>query len=155
MRAHTIKILILLLVAIIVVVTLFNKKSPNEDIAQRLENSYQLTAHFDNVSGLKVGSMVAIAGVEIGEVTGIIYEAQTYQVLVTIIVDKKYSQLPVDSSAAIYTIGMMGEKYLAIEPGGAAEFLQDGGELELTQSSLIIEQLIGQFLFSQTQSDFK
>ncbi len=150
MRVHSIKIMILLLVAIIFVVTIFNQKDQNERSSARWADNFQLLAHFDNVSGLKVGSMVAIAGVEIGEVIDISYDTKSYQVLVKMVVDSKYNQLPVDSSAAIYTMGLMGDKFLAIEPGGAEEYLSDGDELEMTQSSLIIEQLIGQFLFSQT-----
>ena len=115
---------------------------------------YEVTARFENISGLKVRAPVTMAGVEIGRVADIGFDAQTFQAVVTLRIRKRYDDLPQDTAASIYTSGLLGEKYVGLEPGGALEPLEDGDEIELTQSSLVLEQLIGQFLFSKaTEGD--
>lgn len=113
------------------------------------DEGYYLTARFENISGLKVRSPVTIAGVNVGRVTAIGFDKETFEAVVTMRVSHRYDTLPMDTSVGVYTSGLLGEKYLGLEPGGDFEVLKDGDEIMLSQSSLILEQLIGQFLFSQ------
>lgn len=114
------------------------------------DDGYHVTARFENISGLKERSQVTMAGVTIGRVTDIAFDPKTFEAVVTMEISKKYGQIPTDTSAGVFTAGLLGEKYVGLEPGGAMENLSDGDEIELTQSALILEQLIGQFLFSKT-----
>jgi phospholipid/cholesterol/gamma-HCH transport system substrate-binding protein len=113
------------------------------------EGGYVLTARFENISGLKERSPVTMAGVNIGRVTKIGFDPRTYQAIVTMRINNRFDNLPRDTSAAIFTAGLLGEKYIGMEPGGSDEVLRPGNEIELTQSSLVLEQLIGQFLFNK------
>lgn len=114
-------------------------------------NHYTVSANFENVSGLKERSAVMIAGVTIGRVSKITVDPVTFEAVVQINIDDQYNELPIDSDAGIYTAGLLGEKYIGITPGGAEDFLQQDSEIRLTQSSIILEKLISQFLFSQTE----
>ena len=90
-----------------------------------------------------------MAGVRVGRVTGIGFDPQTFEAVVSMRINSEYNQLPADTSASIFTAGLLGEQYVGLEAGGEMEYLQDGSEIVLTQSALILEQLIGQFLFSK------
>ena len=114
---------------------------------------YKVTANFDNISGLKERSAVAIAGVTVGRVVNVTVDPVTFEAVVEMTIDAKFNEVPVDSSVGIYTAGLLGEKYVGIEPGGAPDFLEDGSVIRLTQSSIVLEKLISQFLFSQSDSD--
>lgn len=114
------------------------------------EDGYHVTARFENISGLKERSQVTMAGVTIGRVTDIAFDPRSFEAVVTMEISKKYDHIPADTSAGVYTAGLLGEKYVGLEPGGAEENLKDGDEIQLTQSALVLEQLIGQFLFSKT-----
>jgi phospholipid/cholesterol/gamma-HCH transport system substrate-binding protein len=109
-------------------------------------NAYQIKARFENVGSLKVKSPVTVAGVRIGRVAEIRFDPDSYQALVTMNIDGRYSKLPVDTSASILTSGLLGEQYIGLEPGGAEEFLRDGDRLKLTQSAVVLEKLIGRVL---------
>jgi phospholipid/cholesterol/gamma-HCH transport system substrate-binding protein len=113
------------------------------------DEGYDVTARFENISGLKVRSQVTMAGVRIGRVTHIGFDPRTYEAVVTMHISNQYDELPADTSASIFTAGLLGEQYIGLEPGGDMEMLKDGSEIVLTQSALILEQLIGQFLFSK------
>lgn len=113
------------------------------------DDGYEVTARFENISGLKVRSAVTMAGVKIGKVSDISFDPQTFEAVVSLRIDSQYDGIPSDTSASIFTAGLLGEKYVGLEAGGEEELLSAGSELELTQSSLILEQLIGQFLFSK------
>ena len=115
------------------------------------EGSYTLIAHFENASGLKVKSVVSMAGVPIGRVTDISFDASTYDARITMRIDADYKTIPSDTSASILTAGLLGEKYIGLTPGGLDEFLQEGNIIELTQSSLVLEKLISQFLFNSSK----
>jgi phospholipid/cholesterol/gamma-HCH transport system substrate-binding protein len=118
------------------------------------EEGYRVTARFENISGLKVRSPVTVAGVRVGRVTDIGYDPNTYEAVVTMQIGHQYDQLPLDTSASILTSGLLGEKYVGLEPGGDIEMMVQGSEIMLTQSSLVLENLIGQFLFSKaTEGD--
>ena len=114
-------------------------------------DGYQITARFDNIGGLKVRSPVAMAGVRIGRVTDIAFDNTTYEAIVTILVDNNYNTIPDDTFAKIYTAGLLGEQYIGLDPGGSEEFLTEGGKVSLTQSALVLEEIIGQFLFSKAE----
>ena len=113
------------------------------------EEGYEVHALFDNVGGLKVRSAVTMAGVRVGRVKAITFDEDAYQARVTLAIREEYDRIPVDTSASIYTAGLLGEQYVGLEPGGATEYLAAGSEIRLTQSALVLEQVIGQFLFSQ------
>lgn len=113
------------------------------------KDGYQLKAHFDNIGGLKVQSPVSASGVRIGRVVAIEYDQESYEAEVSMVIDPKYNQLPTDTTAGIYTSGLLGEQYISLEPGGSDSYLKDGDRLTLTQSALVLERIIGQFLFSQ------
>jgi len=93
--------------------------------------------------------------VTVGRVKQIDVDPVTFEAVVQMNIDGKYNEIPVDSSAGIYTAGLLGEKYVGIEPGGAPDFLKENSEIRLTQSSIVLEKLISQFLFSQSDSDDK
>ena len=113
-------------------------------------NGYRVTAHFDNVGGLKAKAAVTMAGVRIGRVTGISFDEKSYQALVTMDIDGRYSNIPKDSSANILTSGLLGDQYIGIEPGGEETYLKNGDSIIRTQSALVLEKLIGQVLFSKS-----
>ena len=112
-------------------------------------NSYKLTAHFDNVGGLKVKAAVTMAGVRIGRVTAIAFDNKKYQALVTMDIDGRYQNIPKDSSASILTSGLLGDQYIGIEPGGEDVSLKDGDSFMRTQSALVLEKLVGQVIFNK------
>jgi phospholipid/cholesterol/gamma-HCH transport system substrate-binding protein len=114
-----------------------------------VSNGYTLAARFDNIGGLKVQSPVSAGGVRIGRVVAIEYDQESYEAEVRMVIDAKYNRLPTDTTAGIFTSGLLGEQYISLEPGGADTYLKDGDRVQLTQSALVLEQVIGQFLFSK------
>ncbi|MBA1446205.1 MAG: outer membrane lipid asymmetry maintenance protein MlaD [Chromatiales bacterium] len=112
---------------------------------------YKVTARFDNIGGLKVRSPVAMAGVRLGRVVEILYDQSSYEALVTLRIESQYDQIPDDTFAKIYTSGLLGEQYIGLDPGGSEEMLADGSEITMTQSALVLEEIIGQFLFSKAE----
>jgi phospholipid/cholesterol/gamma-HCH transport system substrate-binding protein len=113
------------------------------------DDGYELIARFDNIGGLKVRSPVTMAGVRIGRVAAIGFDSQTYEAVVTLTIGSKYNQLPNDTSASIFTAGLLGEQYVGLEAGGSLQYLGDKDEIKLTQSAVVLEQIIGQFLYSR------
>jgi phospholipid/cholesterol/gamma-HCH transport system substrate-binding protein len=111
-------------------------------------DTYAVTAKFDNIGGLKVRAPVRSAGVTVGRVTSISLDAKTYQGLVRIEVDRQV-QFPKDSSARILTAGLLGDQYVGLEPGGDEKNLAAGDVITQTQSAVVLESLIGQFLFNK------
>ncbi|SFP51296.1 outer membrane lipid asymmetry maintenance protein MlaD [Enterovibrio norvegicus] len=112
---------------------------------------YTLEAHFDDIGGLKVRSPVKVGGVVVGRVSDISLTAPDYVPSVTLEIERKYGFFPESSSAAILTSGLLGEQFIGIRPGFLDEdidVLQDGDLLEDTRSALVLEDLIGQFLYS-------
>lgn len=116
------------------------------------DKGYSVVARFDNVGGLKVRSAVSMAGVKIGRISSIEFDSQTYEAVVTMAIKPEYNRLPTDSTASIFTAGLLGEQYIGLEAGAEEEFLADGDSISLTQSAVILEQLIGQFLYNQANS---
>lgn len=113
--------------------------------------SYQVTALFSNIGGLKIRAPVKLSGVVIGRITNITIDQKTFKARVWMEIDKQYDELSYDSSAAILTSGLLGDQYVGITPGGDFEYLEDGSEIEYTQSALVLEELIGQFLVKFTE----
>ncbi|MCX7093466.1 MAG: outer membrane lipid asymmetry maintenance protein MlaD [Methylobacter sp.] len=114
-------------------------------------DSYTITARFENSGGLKIKSPVSAAGVKIGRVSAISFDRKTYQSVVKLNIDAQYNTLPEDTTASIFTAGLLGEQYVNLEPGGSDEFLKEGGKIEITQSAIILEKAIGQFLFKSAE----
>lgn len=108
--------------------------------------SYMIKARFQNIGQLKERAPVKIAGVRIGDVQSITLEPQRMDALVVMAISKQYADIPDDSSAAIFTSGLLGDQYVGIQPGGSPTFLKNGDEMVLTQSAMSIENLIGKFL---------
>jgi phospholipid/cholesterol/gamma-HCH transport system substrate-binding protein len=112
---------------------------------------YQVVAKFENIGGLKVRSAVKVAGVKVGQVSKIDYDSKYFEAVVTMQIDEKYKAFPNDTIASIYTAGLLGEQYVGLEPGGDEKLLENQSEIRHTQSAVILEQVISQFLFSKAQ----
>lgn len=119
------------------------------------ESGYNITAAFDNVGGLKVRSPVSLAGVHIGEVSAIKLDNVKFKAIVTMKIDSKYKQLPVDTSASILTQGLLGANYISLTPGFEQTFLNNNAIVRDTHPALILEDLIGQLIFSLKNSGGK
>ena len=110
------------------------------------DEGYEITARFEDVSGLKVRSPVTMSGVRIGRVKQIKFDDEALQAVVVMEIETRHNMLPKDTSASIYTAGLLGEKYIGLEAGGDQNNLVQGDEIKLTQDSLVLEKLIGQFV---------
>ncbi len=109
-------------------------------------SGYLLTARFDNVGDLKEGSPVSMGGVRVGEVETISYDAADFKAVVGMRIDRRFNQIPDDSDASIQTAGLLGGKYVGLSPGGSETFYADGGQIEITQSAIVLESLVNRFL---------
>ncbi|MBK1726549.1 outer membrane lipid asymmetry maintenance protein MlaD [Halorhodospira neutriphila] len=107
---------------------------------------YEVTATFDNVGGLREKAPVSMAGVHVGRVESIALDPETHQARVTLRIERGYDSIPADSTAAIYTSGLLGEQYVGIEPGWEQATLAAGDRFTETQSAVVLERLIGQFM---------
>lgn len=110
---------------------------------------YEVKAYFENIGGLKVRSPVTMAGVVIGRVSLIGFDPQSFEAVVSFNIQDKYRDIPEDTSASIFTAGLLGEQYISLEAGGSETALKAGDEIKLTQSAVVLEQIIGQFLVGQ------
>ncbi len=120
------------------------------------DSSYSLTANFTNIGGLKVRSPVKVGGVVVGRVSQIDLDPVKLVAVVTIAMDKRFDKFPETSSLAILTSGLLGEQFLGLTPGFVDDdvtMLQDGDKIEDTRSALVLEDLIGQFLYSMGSKD--
>jgi phospholipid/cholesterol/gamma-HCH transport system substrate-binding protein len=111
-------------------------------------DTYEVKARFDNIGGLKVRAPIKGAGVVVGRVTQIGFDNQTFEALVTLSIDGRY-QFPRDTSAKILTSGLLGEQYIGLAAGGDEQNLKSGDTLKITQSAVVLENLISQFLYSK------
>lgn len=112
------------------------------------ESGYRVTARFDNIGGLKPKAAVRSAGVVVGRIESITFDDKTFQANVTLALQKRYA-FPKDSSLKILTSGLLGEQYVGIEAGADEASLVDGDRVASTQSAVVLENLIGQFLYSK------
>lgn len=118
-------------------------------------DGYNVTARFENIGGLKVRSPVTMAGVRVGRVAAIELDEETYEAIVHLNIVSSYDKLPTDSTASILTSGVLGENYVGLEAGAEEVYLKSGGEIKLTQSAIVLEQLVGQFLFNKAAGNEK
>jgi phospholipid/cholesterol/gamma-HCH transport system substrate-binding protein len=109
-----------------------------------------VVARFDNIGGLKPRAPVKSAGVVVGRVADVRFDNKTYEAAVTLRLDKRYA-FPKDTSAAIMTSGLLGEQYIGLDAGGDSEKLKDKDQILITQSAVVLENLIGQFLYGKAQ----
>jgi len=113
-----------------------------------LSDTYVLQARFDNIGGLKVRGPVRSAGVLVGRIADIGFDPESYQAVVTMNIDGRY-RFPRDTFASIYTAGLLGEQYIGLDVGGDDKMLQAGDMVRMTQSAVVLEKLLGQFLFNK------
>lgn len=113
-------------------------------------DSYQVVARFENIGGLKARAPVKSAGVVVGRVSGIQFDNESYEAEVTLRLDKRYG-FPKDTSAAILTSGLLGEQYVGLAAGGDSVKLKDKDNIQITQDAVVLENLIGQFLYGKAQ----
>lgn len=111
------------------------------------DESYEVRADFDDIGGLKVRAPVKIGGVQIGEVSQINLDPTTFKAVVKMRIQKRFNDIPDDSSAGIYTAGLLGDNYIAISPMYNQNFLKDGAQIQITRSAMVLEKLIGQFIY--------
>lgn len=109
-------------------------------------DGYHVEARFENVGSLKVKAPVTMAGVRVGRVSGIRFDPDSYQALVSMNIDGRYKKLPTDTGASILTSGLLGEQYIELEAGGAEEYLKEGSRIKVTQSAMVLEKLVGRVL---------
>ena len=114
-------------------------------------DKYTIKAYFENLGGLTERAKVSMSGVVIGRVTSVTLDTEDYVAVVEMEINKSVSTLTTDTSAAILTAGLLGEKYIGLTVGADDEYLEEGGVIEDTQSALVLEELIGQFLFSKAE----
>ncbi len=115
-----------------------------------VSESYQLQAYFTNIGGLKPQASIKSAGVLVGRVTGITLDTERYEAKVVMSIDKRY-QFPKDTFANILTSGLLGEQYIGLAPGGENDMLKAGEVIKKTQSAVVLEDLIGKFLYSKAE----
>ncbi|NKN33838.1 outer membrane lipid asymmetry maintenance protein MlaD [Marichromatium bheemlicum] len=118
-----------------------------------MDEGYRLTARFANVGSLKARAPVTMAGVRIGRVEAVDFDPRAFEAVVTLRIDPAVDSIPMDTFANVFTSGLLGEQYIALDPGGSPDVLVDGDEIMHTQSAMILEQMIGQFLFSKASGD--
>lgn len=111
-------------------------------------STYEVKAYFDNIGGLKPRAAIKSAGVVVGRVRAIQFDDQQYRARVTLDLETRY-QFPKDTSAKILTAGLLGENYIGLEPGGDVEMLKASDQIMMTQSAVVLENLISQFLYNR------
>lgn len=116
-------------------------------------DTYNIRARFSNVGGLTTKAPVNMAGVRVGRVSAIRIDPNNYDAVVVMSIDKRYDNLPMDTSASILTQGLLGSQFVGLEPGGDDLYLEEGDEITLTQSAVVLEQLISQMLFSRAEGE--
>jgi phospholipid/cholesterol/gamma-HCH transport system substrate-binding protein len=117
-----------------------------------LADSYTVQARFENIGGLKVRAPIKSSGVVVGRVSAIRFDDTTYQAVVTFDLEKSF-EFPADSSASILTSGLLGEQYVGLDAGGEQRMLAAGDDIFMTQSAIVLEQLISQFLYGTAESE--
>lgn len=115
-----------------------------------VSEAYQVHAYFSNIGGLKPKASIKSAGVLVGRVTDISLDMERYEARVTMSLDKRY-QFPKDTAAKILTSGLLGEQYIGFDVGGDEAMLQNGDEVKMTQSAVVLEDLIGKFIYSKAE----
>lgn len=117
------------------------------------DDTYQVNARFSNVADLKTRAPVKIGGVTVGLVEKISLDPVTFDAMVEMQIDRRFSDIPNDTGASILTSGMLGDRYVGLDPGGAMEALSDGDEIFVTQSAVVLETLISKYLFNSDKEE--
>ena len=117
------------------------------------EDTYKVTARFTNVGDLKGRAPVKIGGVTVGLVEQITLDPVEFSAVVEMQIDRRFSEIPNDSGASILTSGVLGDRYIGLDPGGSFEVLADGDEIFVTQSAVVLETLISKYLFNSDKED--
>ncbi len=120
-------------------------------LSLNFEPTYDVVAQFNNIGGLKVNAPVKSAGVVVGRVSSIGFDNNTFEADVTLALDKRYT-FPTDTSAKILTSGLLGDQYIGLDPGGSEKNLRNGDKIQNTQSAIVLENLIGRFLYDKAAS---
>ncbi|NGM86083.1 outer membrane lipid asymmetry maintenance protein MlaD [Parapusillimonas sp. SGNA-6] len=115
-------------------------------------STYRVQAHFDNIGGLKVRAPVKSSGVVVGRVAEVGFDNERFQAVAFLDMEDKY-RFPTDSSASILTSGLLGEQYIGLTPGGEEDMLEQGSEIQFTQSAVVLEELISKFLYSSASKE--
>ena len=136
---------IFMLLGMLALLTLALRVSGLSSMTQ--SNGYYVTAYFDNIGDLKVRAPVTISGVRVGQVSNIALDPQTFRAKVTLLIDSRFTDIPSDSSAYIFTQGLLGSNYISLNAGFENSDLKNGAQISDTHSALILENLIGQLLF--------
>lgn len=118
-------------------------------------DGYVVKAYFENVGSLKVRAPVSVSGVRVGRVSRVAFDKQKYQALVEMRIDRQFDNLPDDTSASVLTAGLLGEQYISLSPGGSEDLLKDGSVLDLTQSAIVLEEVVSKFLYNKAEGDKK
>ena len=113
-------------------------------------NYYIVRADFDNIGGLKVRAPVSVSGVKVGQVSAIQLDPKTYRADVTLEIYNKFKDIPADTSASIFTQGLLGSNYISLSPGFETQMIQPDGRIQTTHSALILENLVGQLMYNLT-----
>jgi phospholipid/cholesterol/gamma-HCH transport system substrate-binding protein len=148
MRKSAVDVWVGIFVAIGLLAALFLALKVGNMNAVSFQPSYTITARFDNIGGLKPRAPVKSAGVVVGRIADIRFDDTTYQATVTMTLERNY-QFPKDSAAKILTSGLLGEQYVGLEAGGSDQMLAQGNMITQTQSAVVLENLISQFLYNK------
>jgi phospholipid/cholesterol/gamma-HCH transport system substrate-binding protein len=119
-----------------------------------VSENYQVHAYFSNIGGLKPKASIKSAGVLVGRVTDITLDTERYEANVVMSLDKRY-QFPKDTFASVLTSGLLGEQYIGLNPGGDSEMIKNGDEIKKTQSAVVLEDLIGKFIYNKAEDPVK
>jgi phospholipid/cholesterol/gamma-HCH transport system substrate-binding protein len=117
------------------------------------KETYRISARFTNIGDLKIRSPVKIGGVTAGLVESIELDPVTFEAIVRMKITSRFSEIPSDTGASVLTSGVLGDKYIGLEPGGAPDYLSEGDEILITQSAMVLEQLISKYLFNTKTGD--
>lgn len=120
--------------------------------SSQLGDTYRVTTAFENIGSLKPSAPIKSAGVVVGRVSGIVFDSERFEAVVSLDLDKRYP-FPTDTFANIYTAGLLGEQYIGLEAGGEEVNLKDGDHITKTQDAVVLEKMISQFLFSKASED--
>jgi phospholipid/cholesterol/gamma-HCH transport system substrate-binding protein len=112
------------------------------------KETFEVQARFENVGSLKSRAPVSMSGVTIGRIKDVHFDAESLEAVVTFVIDSQYDKIPDDSDASILTAGLLGSQYISLQAGGSDIYLENGSEIYYTQSAIVIENLIGKYLFS-------
>lgn len=148
MKKSSLDLWVGLFVALGLLALLFLALKAGNMSAFTFQKTYNVSARFDNVGGLKPRAPVKSAGVVVGRVAAIQFDDKTYQATVVLTIEQRY-QFPKGSSAKILTSGLLGEQYIGLEPGDDDQMLAEGSKINQTQSAIVLESLISQFIYNQ------